>query len=314
MKISVIIPVYNVSNYLNNCLESVANQNFKSIEIIVVNDGSTDGSSEICNTFKIKYPSIVLINQKNKGVSYARNKGLTIAKGEWVYFLDADDYLDIDTFESIFIHDNQDIDVIQFGLRSLNNGIVHKINANQKEIICNSSIDFLKKLTLKPVSACLHLIKRDLIIKNNITFDEDMTHNEDMLFMYKVFAVSSKFKLLNKVFYNQEIRENSATRINVDYPIIKQRLIFIDRLVSFLSEKKMVIDFKKEVNNLCKYYFVQLSKQEKISKEIIEDYKFFFRKNKFVLSDKYLIIAFYNFNLIIWLLRVKTKFTTTINA
>ncbi|SDH02837.1 glycosyltransferase family 2 protein [Psychroflexus sediminis] len=314
IKLSIIIPVYNVSNYLNDCLSSVVNQTFKSIEIIVINDGSTDGSSEICNTFKTKYPSIVLINQKNKGVSSARNEGLTIAKGEWVYFLDADDYLDNDIFESIFSHDNHDIDVIQFGLRSHKNGIIQSFSTNQKEIICSDSIDFLNKLTLKPVSACLHLIKRDVLIKNNITFDEDMTHNEDMLFMYKVFAVSSKFKLLNKVFYNQVIRENSATRITVDYPIIKQRLIFIDRLVSFLSEKKMVIDFKKEVNNLCKYYFVQLSKQEKISKEIIEDYKFFFRKNKFVLSDKYLIIAFYNFNLIIWFLRVKTKFRTTINA
>jgi hypothetical protein len=222
--------------------------------------------------------------------------------------------LDIDTFKTIFSHQTHDIDVIQFGLRSLNNGIVKKINTNQKEIICYDNKDFLNKLTLKPVSACLHLIKRDVIIKNNITFDEDMSHNEDMLFMYKIFSVSNKFKLLNKVFYNQVIRENSATRITVDYPIIKQRLIFIDRLVSFLSEKKTVIDFKKEVNNLCKYYFVQLSKQEKISKEIIEDYKFFFRKNKFVLSDKYLIIAFYNFNLIIRSLRLKNKFMSSINA
>jgi hypothetical protein len=74
-----------------------------------------------------------------------------------------------------------------------------------------------------------------------------MSHNEDMLFMYKIFSVSNKFKLLNKVFYNQVIRENSATRITVDYPIIKQRLIFIDRLVSFLSEKKRSLILRRKL-------------------------------------------------------------------
>lgn len=95
-KISVIIPVYNVKKYLKRCLDSVINQTYKNIEIILVNDGSTDNSLKICEDYQKKDKRIIIINQKNSGLSAARNKGLDIAKGKYICFIDSDDYVTCD--------------------------------------------------------------------------------------------------------------------------------------------------------------------------------------------------------------------------
>ena len=92
-KISVIIPVYNVEKYLRECLDSLLNQTFKDIEIICVNDGSTDGSLNILNEYASKDSRFIIINQNNQGLSAARNNGLNVAKGDYVAFLDSDDYI-----------------------------------------------------------------------------------------------------------------------------------------------------------------------------------------------------------------------------
>ena len=94
-EISIIIPVYNVEKYLDECLNSAANQTFENIEIICVNDGSTDGSLEILESHASKDKRIRIISQENKGVSSARNEGLDAARGKYIYFMDSDDYMDL---------------------------------------------------------------------------------------------------------------------------------------------------------------------------------------------------------------------------
>ena len=90
--ISCIVPVYNVEEYLNQCIESIVTQTYKNIEIILIDDGSTDASPEICDNWKRKDERIIVIHKKNEGVSVARNIGLGYKKGEWVVFIDSDDY------------------------------------------------------------------------------------------------------------------------------------------------------------------------------------------------------------------------------
>lgn len=94
--VSIIVPIYNVEKYLSACMESIVNQTYSNIEIILVNDGSTDKSFEIANQFLNQCDNVILINQSNKGVSVARNKGLEIAKGEWIVFVDSDDIISLD--------------------------------------------------------------------------------------------------------------------------------------------------------------------------------------------------------------------------
>ena len=113
MKLSVIIPVYNVSEYLRQCLESVINQTFTDMEIILVNDGSTDNSAEICAEYKQKDPRIIFIQQENAGLAAARQAGLEIAKGEYITFVDSDDWLELNMYERMLCAaEKENVDIV----------------------------------------------------------------------------------------------------------------------------------------------------------------------------------------------------------
>lgn len=117
MKVSVIVPVYNVDRYLNNCVNSLLVQTYENIEIILVDDGSTDGSSEICDSYSMKDSRIKVIHKKNGGLSDARNKGLDIASGQWVTFVDSDDYVTkdyVETLLSLLTVNNADISIATY--------------------------------------------------------------------------------------------------------------------------------------------------------------------------------------------------------
>ena len=102
VKVSVIVPVYNVEKYLDRCLDSIINQTLNEIEIILVDDGSTDSSGEKCDEYKKKDLRIKVIHKKNKGLGYARNSGLEVATGKYIAFVDSDDYIDRRMFESLY--------------------------------------------------------------------------------------------------------------------------------------------------------------------------------------------------------------------
>lgn len=121
--LSIITPVYNVSNYLNRCVNSILSQSFRELELILVDDGSTDGSSLICDEWAIKDNRVVVIHQKNGGVSSARNIGLNIAKGEYLTFVDSDDFLASDTYKinMDFLLRHPNVDILQYPYCHYNN-------------------------------------------------------------------------------------------------------------------------------------------------------------------------------------------------
>ena len=111
-KISLIIPVYNVAKYLGRCLDSIVNQTYRNIEIICVNDGSTDDSLDILNSYALKDERVKIINRENNGVSSSRNVALDVAKGEWIMFVDSDDWIDLNVCEAamkIALEDSADV-------------------------------------------------------------------------------------------------------------------------------------------------------------------------------------------------------------
>ena len=119
--ISVIIPVYNTSKYLGMCLESVVNQSYKNLQIILVNDGSTDNSPQICDAWVEKDNRIQVIHKQNEGLGYTRNAGLDVAIGEFVSFLDSDDTLELNTYEDCVAEmNNNNADVTYFGRNTMN--------------------------------------------------------------------------------------------------------------------------------------------------------------------------------------------------
>lgn len=111
-KISAVVPVYNMGKYITKCVESLVNQKYKNVEIILVDDGSTDNSGKLCDALASQYHNIKVFHQKNSGVSKARNKGLELATGYYISFIDPDDYLDLQTYETVIaLMENNDADI-----------------------------------------------------------------------------------------------------------------------------------------------------------------------------------------------------------
>lgn len=225
MKISVIIPVYNVERYLKQCLESVISQTFRNLEIILVNDGSTDGSAQICNKFAKKDQRIKVIHQINGGVSSARNRGIKIANGDYITFVDSDDWLTSDMYEnmvSIIVSANLP-EVVMCDFLNVKNNVSEKVNANirngfyNKENIINELYPTLLVTEnfgrIPIVSACICLFEKSLLVQNNIYFDEQLRYSEDYLFMAAVLInVQSFYYMKEHYYYNYLQVEDSRSK------------------------------------------------------------------------------------------------------
>lgn len=209
MKISVIIPVYNSSTYLRKCLDSVVNQTLKDIEIIVINDGSTDDSKNIIEEYTVKYKNIIFIDQENKGIGKTRNIGIKKATGEYITFVDSDDYIKENMLEEYYKYakkHNFDL-VIGSYIKKINN----------KEIIFENNK--FKTGNVKTTPQILYLIeygpwaklyKREMLINNNIYFDEKRKY-EDMPFVSKALLKSKLIGQITEPYYCYIIHNNSET-------------------------------------------------------------------------------------------------------
>lgn len=220
--ISVIIPVYNVEQYLEECLNSVIEQTYKNIEIITVNDGSSDRSLEILQKYALSHPNIKIINQENMGNSVARNKGIMLASGKYINFLDSDDYLETNAFENLVKQmEENNLDLIRFGAEPFVDGVDYKINKNQydfrtfyKEGKVYGKEEFLASLqqTLlqKSFSAspCLYVVKREIVVENQIRFTSGIRY-EDELFTLEVFLNVNRTMYDPNLYYKRRYRANS---------------------------------------------------------------------------------------------------------
>lgn len=227
--VSVIIPVYNVEKYIERCINSVISQTYKNIEIIVVDDGSTDNSSEKVIGLVKKYKNIKFITQKNKGLGGARNTGINNSKGEYLFFLDSDDWIKNNVIEymlNVAINRNSDIVVAKMNYVFDNK----KFNYTEPEVldenIILNKIDGLKSLmSLKEFKfhACGKLFKKDLF--DAIRFPEKVYY-EDIATIYKVFLKANVTSFANISSYEYYMRDNSICNMN----LTAKHLIFIKHL------------------------------------------------------------------------------------
>ena len=210
-KISVIIPVYKVENYLYRCVESVLNQTMDGLEIILIDDGSPDNCPQLCDGFADKYENIFVFHKVNGGLSSARNVGIKNAHGKYIFFLDSDDWLDPDGLERLYsVAEETDVDFVRYrsirsgwpGLpgnvptrveepRELTGGY-YSLERIQKEIY--PRLFATSQLTLGPiVGAWGALYKTALLIDNGILFDEKIRYSEDIPFSAQVVLCSQNF-------------------------------------------------------------------------------------------------------------------------
>lgn len=216
--ISVIIPVYNVKQYIERCIDSILNQTYKNIEIILVDDGSTDGCDEICNMYAEKDKRIKVVHIKNSGVSNARNVGLKLANGNFITFVDADDYIDMTCIEKMYkLCTDEQCDIGIIGILE-NNELAKKTNASGESTnMVLSAEDALKEMLNEKYYYGNVWGK---IYKTNIWkdtyFNENTAIGEDMEVLYKVLLKSNKVNVNTneRLYYYTKNRNDSATKSN----------------------------------------------------------------------------------------------------
>lgn len=290
IKVSVIVPVYNVEEYIEECILSILNQTLKDIEIIIIDDGSTDSSLEKVRVFNDS--RIKIICQKNSGLSSARNKGIEAAKGEYILFIDSDDFISRTSLEDMYnlaISNNSDIVV----------GNANKyFSENNIEPIYRDKDEFFKRTLLSDelivkllnsnsmqIAACFNLYKRRLLIDNNLYFKVGVLH-EDELFTPLAFLKSKKITIYPEEFYNYRQRPKSIMSTKND----KRGQDIIDICSVLLEEYSKIKnkDLKRRLEHrtydlilsTCKEY-----KKVKISKRIRNFLIFnFINIKKYILS------------------------------
>lgn len=208
MKFSIIVPVYNVEKYLKRCLDSIINQSYKNFELIIINDGSTDSSEEIIKSFKdsrIKY-----FKQENKGLSITRNKGVEVASGDYLLFVDSDDYLNNDLLEVLNNNLDKNYDLVRFQIDYDVDGLIKHTKGPINDINFFSGIDAFKEISSYEIveAACCYLYNREFFIKNKFKFSENCFH-EDFGLIPLVIIKANNIKCLKYIGYNYVIRDNS---------------------------------------------------------------------------------------------------------
>lgn len=217
--ISIIVPVYNVEKYLRKCIDSIINQTYKNLEIILVDDGSPDNCGTICDEYAQKDNRIKVIHKENGGVSSARNEGLRSATGKWISFIDADDWIE-EIFCEILLNKavKNRCDVALCGYSRVTDNRIEKINANGKDAFFNSKEYLIKSLNPQTGFGFCHmkLIKKEIL--NNISFNENIVVGEDALFCI-MFSINIKKSIfVEKALYNYRVnRESVVRKYDVDY-------------------------------------------------------------------------------------------------
>ena len=233
--ISIIVPIYNVGKYLPKCIESILNQTFKNFELILVNDGSTDNSGVVCDDYAKKDTRIKIIHKSNGGVSSARNAGLYVAKGEYIGFVDPDDYIDKNMYEKLYrlcIDNNSDIAICRFN-REINGKIQNK--ESTEEIIELNNMEAMNELfkgNLYRFSLCNKLFSKKCF--NDVLFPEERIH-EDLSTTYKLFANSKKAVYINYCGYTYVRRENSILTSTYNEKRL-QAFIAWDEIIEFIDK------------------------------------------------------------------------------
>lgn len=280
--ISIIIPVYNCKDYLKRCLDSVFAQDYKNYEVICIDDGSTDNSAQIAKEYDVRY-----YYQENGGQAVARNKGIELAKGEWLCFVDSDDAIEPNYLSKMYEATSNDIDIVVCRIKRINEDGSYNVDVIKKLGIINNK-EALVTVNLGPTNK---LIRKEVI--KDSRFAGDKLRFEDVLFTTELLTNSRQINIIDDVLYDYYIRENSTMR-KFDNTL-NDIFIILDKLINkpFYKDYKDEIDYIVFKNGLFGHlsriiYFDnktinnELKKADDYIKKNVSDYK----KNKYIMSDK----------------------------
>lgn len=269
-KVSVIIPCFNVEKYIDQAVQSVLAQTYTNIEIILVDDGSTDGTSDICDRYAEEYDFVQVIHQENKGQACARNVGIKRATGKYVYFLDSDDWIDQNTFSSVVGRITAcDADMIFFDARVVDeNGVLqendkHYIKSGLPEVSQKGIEWYRTMIEMGHFDACVpyHIFKREFLLANQLEFYPEIIH-EDELFLFYAYLKARVVQRESGIYYNRRLREGS-TMLSQNYAYMYDSLKVIMNYVLDQNVQSKFAD--KEIDVLALFL-------KRISRIMVERY------------------------------------------
>lgn len=270
-KISIIVPAYNCEKTLKRCIDSIINQTYKNIEIIIIDDGSTDSTPQLCDEYNSCYDYIKVVHSKNSGPSSARNTGISLSTGEYITFVDSDDYISESMYQTMITNiGNADVIMCNFHMFKDDNSF--DIDIKQMDhFMGNKSYEsqyIMKKGCFEQDIVGINMVwnklyKSDIIKNNNILFDKNTTVEEDLLFNIDVFSKCETIYMLNDKLYFYLIERKDSImfneKTNLDWTSMLKRQ-------QFKIEKAKNINIDIDVNRL--YYPVLLQIHEYINRKI----------------------------------------------
>lgn len=314
--ISIIVPIYNMDSYLRRCLDSLLAQTMTEIEIIAVNDGSTDTSLKILSDYKRKDERIIIINKENEGVSAARNDGISLAKGEFIGFVDPDDWVSSDMYENLYQRaKNGTTDIImcsyfrEFGTHS------KEKKFNLSDLVTYEESEIKKTVLRKLVgpineekgnpelldawgTVWTKLYRAELLKENEIRFTNlsEIGTNEDLLFNIEAFFYAKNFEFINAPFYHYWRENNNSVTSGYKPHLMDQWFTLFNKIESFFEKQNMNMDIHLALNNRICIGTLGLGLNT-ISKANVESHAKKMRKINNILKDQRIKQAFEHFDL-----------------
>lgn len=237
-KVSVIIPIYNVENYVEKCIKSLISQSLTDLEIILVDDGSTDSSSVICDKYSILDSRIVVIHKKNGGLVSARKTGLKIAKGDYIGFVDGDDYIDERMYEDLLSYISKNgADVVNSGFLIDESSIqIKNVDTADGSLITENIKKYILDVSsrqLVPPSIWAKLYKRDVIIKCYNNVPDEQSYGEDLVCLLTCLCEGIKIKTIERAYYHYITRVDSISnsRSYCDFYKESSLLLYVEKIL-----------------------------------------------------------------------------------
>lgn len=287
IKLSIIVPVYNVEKYLKQCIESIIDAYRDGIEVILVDDGSKDESDKICDFFSRKYDYIKVVHKKNGGLSSARNTGINLANGEFIWFIDSDDYIEKNSIDVIFDRIKKDTDMIFINYTKFyNNGKTEVYETfSESDNLNIKPYKYLNSLGNISYAAQQFIVKRKLIYDYNLFFSEGIYH-EDEEWTPRVVCVAKTFTIIMPAIYNYRGgNPNSITGMLNPKKVTDK--IFISKKMYNRIRKEEISDHMKEfiksriahnyIAALNEYYMYDKNAKSMLLKEL--------KKNIYLIDD-----------------------------
>lgn len=245
-QISIIVPVYNTEKYLHRCIKSILSQSFTDFELLLINDGSTDNSGGICDEYSTKDPRIRVFNKTNGGVSAARNLGLENAKGEWITFIDSDDWIESEMLSTL-TNNNIDAEVVlcNFYQHTSKGTFIKNLGSDY-----SNTIKRLQYWLQSYTTACCMLIKKDLCMKHNIEFPTSIRYREDFYFTTQVMFYAKYVHKINQPLYHYcNTNESSATHSSLSKEQFQDIMMMHTAVINFFRENGIIEQIEKELSH-----------------------------------------------------------------